>query len=373
MNKILYIGGFELPDRNAAAHRVISVAKTMRNAGYDVDFIGVTKRVDEVGKKLAFDGFTYTSIAYPIGTIQWLKFITKFLSCEEIDKRNPDAVVLYNFPAVAQKRITRYCHSKGIKVIADLTEWYIAKGMSLHDMIKRRDTNLRMLRYNFQIDGIITISRYLQTYYRDKVKTLYMPATVDLNDTKWHRENYFTIHRPIRIVYAGSYGGGKQKERIDVLVTNIRERSGFELNVFGISEEQYIETFDRTYTPVKNITFHGRVPHDKALEMVGNSDFEVIMRDDNLVTKAGFPTKFVEAMSCGTPVIANPSSNICDYLKDGVNGFLVTEFQTLKQCLDRVEKMTDEEILELKKEAKSLKAFDYRNYLSEFKSFIVSL
>ena len=33
-------------------------------------------------------------------------------------------------------------------------------------------------------------------------------------------------------------------------------------------------------------------------------------RDTNIVTKAGFPTKFVESITCGIPVLTNKNSNI---------------------------------------------------------------
>lgn len=40
---ILYIGGFELPDKNAAAQRVVANAKALRDLNYNVVFIGITK------------------------------------------------------------------------------------------------------------------------------------------------------------------------------------------------------------------------------------------------------------------------------------------------------------------------------------------
>lgn len=40
---IIYVGGFELPDKNAAAQRVLSIAKILRELGYDVIFLGVDK------------------------------------------------------------------------------------------------------------------------------------------------------------------------------------------------------------------------------------------------------------------------------------------------------------------------------------------
>lgn len=38
MKRVLYIGGFELPDKNAAAQRVLSIGKAYRLLGYDVLF-----------------------------------------------------------------------------------------------------------------------------------------------------------------------------------------------------------------------------------------------------------------------------------------------------------------------------------------------
>ena len=40
---VLYVGGFELPDKNAAAHRVINNAKILRELGYRVIFCGVDR------------------------------------------------------------------------------------------------------------------------------------------------------------------------------------------------------------------------------------------------------------------------------------------------------------------------------------------
>ena len=43
---ILYVGGFELPDKNAAAQRVLSVAKIFKSIGYNVIFLGIDKTID---------------------------------------------------------------------------------------------------------------------------------------------------------------------------------------------------------------------------------------------------------------------------------------------------------------------------------------
>ena len=74
------------------------------------------------------------------------------------------------------------------------------------------------------------------------------------------------------------------------------------------------------------VEYVGKLTHQECLDMVASSDFSVIVRDDKRVTRAGFPTKFSESFACGTPVISTPSSNIADYLENGVNGFLCDGF-----------------------------------------------
>lgn len=368
MKKVLYLGGFELPDRNAAAQRVVAVAKTMREVGYQVELVGVTRNPHEVGLLQSVDGFKYTSVKYPTNYKEWFFQITKFIPHAIIDESNPNTVVLYNFPAVAQKRITDYCHKRDITVLVDLTEWYVTEGNKPRDLIKKWDTKKRMTNYNFRVDGVIAISRYLYDYYKGKVKTVYIPATVDLNDEKWNRSKKVEIHSPIKLVYAGSPGDG-QKDKLDVLVKAVTGNTEYELNVFGVTKEQFSENFEGIVNS-ENIKFHGRVSHQEAIKMVCDSDFDVIIREDNLVTRAGFPTKFVEAYSCGTPVIATPSSNIKDYLKNGVNGFIVDAEHSLEQVLEKIACMSDSELISIKEQARILTVFDYRYYVNEVRNIL---
>ncbi|NUT90382.1 hypothetical protein HNO91_28520, partial [Pseudomonas corrugata] len=74
---IIYLGGFELPDKNAAAHRVVANAKIFCELGYKVCFIGISNVVsDKKIKKEVFFGFDSWSIPYPQNRIDWLKYIS---------------------------------------------------------------------------------------------------------------------------------------------------------------------------------------------------------------------------------------------------------------------------------------------------------
>jgi hypothetical protein len=57
------------------------------------------------------------------------------------------------------------------------------------------------------------------------------------------------------------------------------------------------------------ILFKGRVSHAEALNEINKAEYVVFIRDVNLTNVVG-STKFVEAISCGTPVLSNSTSNI---------------------------------------------------------------
>jgi len=101
------------------------------------------------------------------------------------------------------------------------------------------------------------------------------------------------------------------------------------------------------------------VSHSEALDFVKKADWSIVIRDNNLVVKAGFPTKVTESISAGTPVIANRFSNIEDYL-DSSNSILIDSIEELPEAMvQAVSRKTDVD----------RKVFDYRKYLSLFEEF----
>jgi len=184
---IIYIGGFELPDRNAAAHRVLANGKIMRELGYQVVFVGVDSARSAGTELLRHDflGFECWSVPYPVGVVAWLKYIMGLATILKFLQKNRAAkvvgVICYNYPAVAQGRIKLLCQRTGTKIIADATEWYDASAGSLiHRVIKYVDTSLRMHIVHRLADGVITTSKFLTAFYgrRGKV-TVELPTLFD--------------------------------------------------------------------------------------------------------------------------------------------------------------------------------------------------
>ncbi len=389
IKNIIYIGGFELPDRNAAAHRVISNAKILRSLGYSVSFISITKNFHDekpVDLQLKSGSFKVWNVGYPRTIIEWLKYLTGISSILKIVNSNysnkPFAIIAYDYPAIVLFRLLLFCKKNNIKLIGDSTEWYIASGSLLFRIIKMLDTFLRMRIINKKLDGLIVISTYLFNYYKPFVNNLLtLPPLVDKEDDIF-TVNLASTNNIKTIVYAGSpvYGKKGVKDRIDKVLIALSEikkryRIDFRFIIIGISQEEFIRIFGIESIPdniIKSVTFTGKIPHKEVLQITNHADYSIFIRDNNRVTMAGFPTKFSESIRCGTPVLTNPSSNITDYLKNGELGFLIdlTSKQTLINSILKAISQSPDKIKIMKQKCLESDTFDFRRYIKSFETFL---
>lgn len=365
MKKVLYIGGFELPDKNAAAQRVMANAKLLREMSFDVSFIGISKDIKNAPRVV--NGFASSPVPYPTNTKEWMHQIFTFVERNRILEQHPDYVVLYNFPAVASLRILRICHKHGVKVIHDLTEWESNTGWSPADIVRKIDIYLRMHYCVKRMDGVIAISRYLYDYYKEDTNAILVPPTVDLTDSKFKRERELISSLNLtKLVYAGSVGQMAAKDRLDIIIKEVNKVHNVQLDIVGQTVEEFRVAFGNNIEINDNINFHGLVSHKEAVRFVCDADFQMLIRQDTLKNRAGFPTKLVESFSCCTPVIATVFSNICDYIVDGENSLLITVEQPIEKVIKKVVNMSVGEKIKMKEACRSFIGFDYRGYKEEF-------
>lgn len=356
---ILYIGGFQLPDKNAAALRVMSNAKAFRELGYTVVFINALVNYEyEKPEWINYDGFRTRNYQRENQLIYILSSKNIVAMLKEL---NVGIVIAYNYPSVALNKIRKYCQRRGIKCIADITEWYVPSGNNLiYRIIKGFDTFYRMRYVQTKMDAVITISQYLYQYYSHKVNTVKIPPLVDLEEEKW-KVSAKKISDSVKFIYAGS--PSVQKECLDLIIKEIEALNvniNIHLNVLGITKEQFNKMYKQNYNG-KRVSFYGRVSNNTAIKMTKESDWVVILRNKNRVVQAGFPTKVAEAVACGTPVIANDFSNIRDYLNKENSILIETPYDFKNALLIAVMN---------KKIHISNKVFDYREYISEFKRLL---
>lgn len=364
--KIVYIGGFELPDKNAAAHRVINNGKLFQQLGYETIFCGVYKENEQP----KYYDKNYFSFKNPVSKYEWFLHImnSKKYICFLKKIEDVKMVILYNFPSFLSLKILKYCRKKKIKCIADVTEWYSSRTNNfIFNLIKNIDSNLRMKYVNRKMDGLILISSFLNDYYGVNKKNILIPPLVDSSEKKYENVKR-TNDNTIRLIYTGDPGKKDNLSMILYIFDKI-DNKNLHLDIVGITKEQYIASNNISDKKMKinNVTFYGRVSHNESLNLLKNSDALIFYRDDNLVSKAGFSTKFVEAMTCKVPVIANLTSDLSKYIKDEKNAIILNS--NIHENITKLNKVNKDYMNYLKSNVNS-KLFDYNNYIVKTKKWI---
>jgi len=116
------------------------------------------------------------------------------------------------------------------------------------------------------------------------------------------------------------------------------------IHVGPIQDKKYFESLKDLITSLrceKSIEFWGPIAHDKLVNVYNSSKIFVLMtksEGQSLVTK--------EAMSCGKPVIVTPVGAIPDYVKDGINGFILNNYDSKKLAEIIIRLLKDEKLRE---------------------------
>ena len=396
-NIIVYVGGFELPDKNAAAQRVLANAKIFRDLGYQVVFIGVDKTLkanhDILDTKTYVQGFDSWRVPYPNTKRQWLKQMSSIGHIKKVVEQYGNghfyAIIGYNYPALALWRLKNYADRIRSLCLADVTEWYGSSGGgALFNAVKWLDTSCRMRCVHLQMDGVITPSFYLTNFYGKKgCKVVELPTLYDVVDNPLVRCRK-DVNLPMRFLYAGSAFNVNRvnkhrsniKDRLDKVITMFSEaakvNSNFVLDIYGLSKENYLSVFDEHSTLLEklkeNVVFYGRKPHEEIVRNIQEADFTVFIRDIDRVVEAGFPSKFSESISYGTPVLCNMISNIRKYVQEGKNTIIIDKDDCEQQVgvLLNLFQEGEEKVQEMKDYCQAHTVFDYRSFLKPVENFL---
>lgn len=368
---IAYIGAFELPDKNAAAHRVVNNSKIFKALGYNTVFFGITK--DDCASKKVYDfGIDYAQI-YPRSAKMWMKRLFDVSCYEEVLNKIDDLklVILYDVQYATLIKMRKYCTRRKILIIADQTEWKDEKiSKHLSDFVRWIDIKLTMYRGLKKLDGMIVVSRYLQDYY-NRLTTVYLPPLIDIQDKLWAippKEQ--PKKEKVSLVYSGS--PGRTKDNLPQIVNSLYclcHENDFCLNILGLNKDSFLSLYsdvaelnNQIAVLGDRIRFHGLVSHEISIQMLKNSDWTLIIRNKTRKNMAGFPTKFVEAKTAGVSMIVSDISNVKEYLVDDFRSILVDESITITDAMQKA--------IHLGQSSNMVcDVFDYRKYISDVREF----
>lgn len=311
---IVCAGNFELPDRNAAAHRVVNNARLFRSFGLETVFQGTTRTEEyfEGPRKTDNDfGFDMYERCYPRSTAQWAAQIFDVGDLKALVSAYPEtaAVILYNTQYSTLLAAKKAFKPLGIKVIYDCTEWNsFTEGSALKRAVKTLDSRLIENRLTHACDGVIAVSSTMAKKYGDKKPLIVLPPLVDLSDGIWRQPKL--EHERFTFCYAGS---PSDKDRLDILLDAFSglDKNETELLIIGVSREEY-----GSGSVPSNVTLLGRLSHEETVRQILSCGCFVFLREPTRRNTAGFPTKFVEAFTCGVPIITTNVSDIADYADD---------------------------------------------------------
>lgn len=380
---LLIVSYGKYPNGNAGAVRQHAFAKLYQACGFDVVVIGMG---DSTGFALKeYDGVKYISFRKePNHTVN--KALNWFLYGQRLKKfirtcgiEFTDILFIKTYFSSVLSWIKRYSKKNGIQLYHDSVEWYSPEEFSMkqYDIayIKNNRLNTKEVDDQFKV---ISISKYLFDHYVSRgIDTVRIPVIMDSESISYEKS---TRDDKVVISYAGRIG---KKDYIGNIIKGVilltpEEKKNIEFRIMGADTAQVSEITGISVEELNGISetviCMGRVPRPVVLQNLAETDFTVLIRDSSLrYAKAGFPTKVVESMMSGTPVICNLSSDLGEYLVDGENAVIVKDMmpESIVKALSRVIAMPAEQRKEMQKCARKTaeECFDYRRYIDVFREW----
>ena len=330
--KIYYVTPVNVLGSSAAAKRILANSYMFSHNGYSVNIFSSYLRKP----KDSYVTINSKILLFPVSEInpnnQLLKLISyfKFLKIffnklKKVDIKSTEAIILYGGYSVFIIPLLIWTKTKKIKLVFDAVEWYTPK-KKYHWFFKPYYWNTEICN-RFLISktkNVICISSRLENYFKVKAKTFKVPPLfIDKAKLKSTKNDVLTI------AYAGSPGSKDLLHPVFEAIKILNKESvKIRLNIVGMNSNEVIKYLDQDYIP-NYIKTYGYVELSKAQEIVRASDFSFLIRKRIKINQYGFPTKAVESLSLGTPLICNITSDLGDYLIDGVNSIIIPETKTI--------------------------------------------
>lgn len=363
---IIYVGNFELPDKNAAANRVMNNGKIFRALGYRVVYLGTVRGESFNGvRKSGYDDNIFEE-AYPTTTKLWVKHIFDITNVENVASHFNDIrlIITYNMPYATFKAIKRAFQNTAIKIAYDCTEWNnFAEGPLPKRLYKRLDEFEIRYFLGKKNDNLIVISKLMEDKYKG-CNLIKLPPVIDIVEPIWHQKHIEHLET-FEFCFAGTITNKERLDRIVEVFCKI-DNPTIRLRIIGITKDEYKSAYPEQENMIdadRRVLFMGKLPHEETIRHTLSCDCYIFIRETSRKNMAGFPTKFVEAFTCGVPIISTDVSDIKEFADERV--FLLDSTSEQK-VLDAMKKVSES----FNGDYSLNKNFDYRNYLSESENWL---
>ncbi|MGN6264155.1 MAG: glycosyltransferase [Ginsengibacter sp.] len=376
MYRFLYIAESQFDQEDAVNNRIINNVKAIsQKVACDITIVGYGNT-----PTMVCDGIPIINLKKGTGIFQKIynytfrgRLIRKFLYEQTVV---PDLIIYYGSNFRYLFPIMEYSRKKKVKVICDIVEWYDPSHLPLGKFGPVSLDVLLGFKYLVpKTDGVIAISKYLERHFASKeLPTLRVPVLIDsAQQSRKQADREMFDRKYLNLIYAG-FPGKKDLVRnvIDAVEILSGEGKKIRLHILGPTPEELSNGFTSKYSDA--IICYGRKPQKAVSDYLMAADFSVLLRPNKRYAEAGFPTKFVESMNAGLPVIANITSDLGCYMKAGFNGYIVEDCSviSLVNVLRFILTIDKEELKTMHENAYStaVKNFDYSVFSNSLSGFI---
>ena len=336
MSIVIFGDLFTFPEGNAATNRVYTYAKGFTENGIIVHVICFGSQYNSEG-----DGQTNgIKFYHPFGqrkrnkyfVIRRFQKLLKYFNAIKLIKRinNDEKIIAINsWTDIFLNHLLAWFLAKifKTKLIVECSEHPLRQYQN--GALKKKIGILKFYLEANLCDGVFCISQFLVDFYRkygvNQRKLFLVPSTVDpARFTK-------TGENPITRPYIGYFGSLTfVRDNVDLLIRAFArvssKHSEMQLVLGGFcseSEKKQLLDLIAELNIQSKVQLLGFLTREEILTYISHADILVMVRSNDLQSKASYPSKLTEFLASSKPVITVNVGEIPLYLSDGVNAFLV--------------------------------------------------
>lgn len=170
---------------------------------------------------------------------------------------------------------------------------------------------------------IITIADHQRKQFSDLqyARTIYNPVNTNIYTFNENAKEYALMMGTI----------GRHKNQLDAIEACLKAKTP--LIICGkVREQDYFDQYIKPHIDGKNIIYKGELAFEDKLQLYQQAKVFLFP----IHWEEPFGLVMIEALSCGTPVIAYPHGGPAEIVTDGVNGFLVSSPVEMSEKINQI-------------------------------------
>jgi glycosyltransferase involved in cell wall biosynthesis len=338
------------PPGTAAAKRVQAFAVGLQLNGIEVVVIGAPPRGLPNGAPQR--GVDCSGVPYllavddrQVGDSRWKRFLRRpgvlqRAVAAELKETHADIVLIYGHWWYLNQAVHRWCRRQRLPVVADCTEWW---RFNLEACYAYLDTLLFRRLLFPRVSGIVAISRVWEEHaHRSNVPVVRIPSLIIPGAAVEQQPTHNTSSHFVLTYVGAMYRRDLPLTLLAGLSEAVRRGVDVRLVVIGQTDlfpsaKQARALVQATPELYSRVEFTGRVSNEELKQRLIATHALVLLRADDHVSRACFPTRLPEFLLSGRPLITSAVGDVTIYLKHLRDAWLVAPGDHPASLADAIE------------------------------------